>query len=184
MRAAGAQLCGAEAGGGVGLEDGIERRALPQSHDAGSMFQAAVWSLPFVCNDHESVATIGSDELQRFVIFFVFVTLFSVKILKDFTMRETGAVRACVVASQLGDAAGFYLASGFGEISVSSIVTRRATRASALSHLSACSAESAATANSMSGHTESSNNRFNQGDEETVAVECAREQSKRAFGGQ
>jgi hypothetical protein len=83
------------------------------------------------------------------LIFFVFVAVFPVKILKDVTTREIRAVRARASASQLADTTDFYFASSFGEISISSIVTRCATGAYTLSHPTAGSTESATTANFM-----------------------------------
>jgi hypothetical protein len=123
---------------------------LPQSLQAGSIRQTSVWPFPFPCDDQESSVTIGSDEFQRLSIFFVFVAGLPVEILKDVTTRVVRAVCARATASQLADAADFYLASSFGDIPSARFITRRATWASAVSHLSACSAESAATADFMS----------------------------------
>jgi hypothetical protein len=123
---------------------------LPQSLQAGSTYQTAVRPFPSLGDFQEVGVTIGSDELQRLPIFFIFVTGLPVKILKDVAMREVRAVRARACASQLAYAADFYFAFNFGDIPIACFITRRAAWASALSHLAASSAESAATANFMS----------------------------------
>jgi hypothetical protein len=122
---------------------------LPQSLEAGSIHQSAVWSFPFLGDDHEGSGTIGPDELQRFSIFLVFVAGFSVKILKDVTARELRTVRARTTASQLADAADFYFAFRFSDIPITCYITRRATWTSAFNHFTAGSAKSATTANLM-----------------------------------
>jgi hypothetical protein len=128
---------------------------LPDSHEAGSIHQFAAWSFPFLCDGEESSVTIGPDELQRRLIFFVFVAGFSVEILKDATAREIRAIRASATASQLADAADFDLAASFGDIPFACFIARRATGAPA-----AGSAEGSTTANFKSSHTKSRNKRF------------------------
>jgi hypothetical protein len=86
------------------------------------------------------------------LIFFVFVTVLSVKIPKKVTALGIAAVRARAVASQLADATSFYFASGFCNVSLACLVTRRAAWASALSPFPAASAESATTANCIFRH--------------------------------
>jgi hypothetical protein len=91
------------------------------------------------------------------LIFFVFVAVFFVKILNNVTERKIWAVRARAIASQLADATDFYFASSFCNVSITCLVTRRATWASALSLFPAASAESATTTNFIFRHRDSWN---------------------------
>jgi len=109
----------------------------------------SVRSFPFLCDDPEGSESIGPDEFQRFLIFFVFIAVIPVKILKNVTALKIAAVCAYAIASQLADATYFYLAPGFCNISITCLITRRATWASALGLFPAASAECATTANLM-----------------------------------
>jgi hypothetical protein len=89
------------------------------------------------------------------LIFSVFVAVFPVEILKNVTALEILAVRASAVVSQLAYATDFDFASRFCNISQPCLVTRCATRASALSPFPAASAERATATNCILRHGES-----------------------------
>jgi hypothetical protein len=113
------------------IASGAGRAVLPQLLESGSIHQAAVRPIPSLRDFQEGGATIAPDELQRLLIFLVFIAGLSVKPLKDVTTLIIRAVRAGASASQFAYAADFYLASRFGDIPITCLITRRATRACA-----------------------------------------------------
>jgi hypothetical protein len=63
---------------------------LLQSLEARSIHQSAAWSFPSLCDLQEGGATIGVDELKRFLILLVLLAVFFVKTWRLLQRMQSG----------------------------------------------------------------------------------------------